>query len=55
MSHRQDREEEDDRYGGISGSEESDEERDFIVDDNDVPISRPRKKKGYRYNDEAMQ
>lgn len=48
-------EEEDDRYRALSGSEESDDEGNFIVDDNDEPISRPRKKKGYRYNDEAMQ
>lgn len=45
----------DDRYQGISGSDDSDDEGNFIVDDNDEPINRPRKKKGYRYNDEAMQ
>ena len=36
-----------DRFGRISGSEESEsEEDDFIVDDNDKPISKPKKKKG---------
>lgn len=46
-----------DRYNRISGSEESEsEEDDFIVDDNDLPIIKPKKKKGlYRHNDEAMQ
>ena len=45
---------EDDRYADLSGSEESDE-NDFIVDDEDQPISRPRKKKGIRHNDEQLQ
>lgn len=36
-------------------SEDSDDEAGFIVDDHDRPISRPRKKKSYRYNDEALQ
>lgn len=47
----------DDRFGAIqSGSEESDDEDNFIVDDEDRPISKPRKRKGqHRYNDEAMQ
>lgn len=47
----------DDRYARISGSEESEsEEDDFIVDDNDKPISKPKKKRGmFRHNDEALQ
>ena len=41
----------------MSGSEESEsEEDDFIVDDNDKPISKPKKKRGmFRHNDEALQ
>ena len=46
---------EDDAYGRLSGSDESEDENDFIVDDNDEPISRPKKKRGFRHNDEAMQ
>lgn len=47
----------DDRYAPISGSEESESEvDDFIVDDNDKPISKPKKKRGmFRHNDEALQ
>ncbi|RWS30565.1 Transcription elongation factor SPT6-like protein, partial [Leptotrombidium deliense] len=45
----------DDRYGAVSGSEESEDEDNFIVDEDDRPISKPRKRKGHRYNDEAMQ
>ena len=42
-----DDDENDDRYARISGSEESEsDENDFIVDDNDQPISKPKKKKG---------
>lgn len=39
----------------VDESEESDDEAGFIVDDHDRPISRPRKKKSYKYNDEALQ
>jgi len=55
---KKERELEIDRFARISGSEsEDDEEEDnFIVDDNDKPISRPKKKKGlFRHSDEAMQ
>jgi transcription elongation factor SPT6 len=39
----------------LSGSEESEDENDFIVDDNDEPIGRVKKKRGIRHKDEAMQ
>lgn len=45
-----------DKYGAVSDSEESDDEDNFIVDDEDRPIARPKKKRGkHQYNDEAMQ
>lgn len=54
-SRRDERRETDDITAGIS-SEESDDEDNFIVDDEGMPISRPRKRKGqHRYTDEAMQ
>lgn len=45
---------EDDKYGDLSGSDESDEDN-FIVDDDDQPIHKPRRRKGGKCNDEQMQ
>lgn len=45
-----------DRLDGSGDEESESDEDDFIVDDNDQPISRPKKKKGgNRYTDAAMQ
>ena len=45
---------EDEKYGDLSGSDESDEDN-FIVDDDDQPIHKPRRRKGAKCNDEQLQ
>ena len=59
INDRSDRQAIDDRYAELSGSEGSDgsdSERDFIVDDDDRPIApRVRKKKSHRLTDDALQ